>query len=546
MAIPNGLKKKLQANLENLSAKEAGRLLLIYTQEADKKGIVWSEYPPTKELWAAYDAMVNKSRGKAEEKAAVNRYNGLTFLARLINSINRNALTMAFATGHDASNAAYQLDKLLFQVIVGDLALTVKNIFQQIPTPVSSEKYKRINRWLEEEDLTSLKGAAEIVVEFMRDDGLLKEEEEVAKIEEIYRLLETAMKKGELAGGEAWDCNFLYDEGRPYAVLIKDGNIPGWIALRAYWRSWLESQDMTLNDDKPGYYELHKFTPHQTHEVIGPDGYPLVYESVIELAEKFYKACRRKAWGKKLIEKPDPALLSAILLQESKPLLYATAPDFGPVNWKQFKKAEEWGEEWATDLYATNKSLTKKIQTLGIVESFNLIQDYDIGYYYVDTLGSGTSAQVHHALSILSMLSFGYQRPRLKQKSESPSLTSLIGIKLSNPIEEAVKETQDVYNFLESVMQAFKLTSDRYFDGLPVVWGQIQAHYERSKTKLEQTRIGLEEQLKRITSYMNDVDIEPLRLAPPTADQAVIDQLVNKIVNEANTNNAAIEELLKD
>lgn len=552
MAIPNGLKKKLQANLENLSAKEAGRLLLIYTQEADKRGLVWDEYKPTQELWAAYNAMVDKSRGKAEEKAAVNRYNGLAFLARLINSINRNALTMAFATGHDASNAANRLEKLLFQLFVGDLALNVKGIFEnQTPAAVTSEEYTKIVHWLEEEEISSLEAAAEVTVEFMNEEGLPDEEVE-GKTEEIYKLLEEAMKKGELTGGESWDCEALYDEDRDYpfigrAMLLKDGSIPGWLALRVAWRSWLEAKDMAIGETA-GSYNLDKFSPDGIYEVIGPDGYPLAYEAVVELAEKFYKACRRKAWGKKLIDAPDPALLVATFLQEAKPFLYANALDFGPVNWQQFKKAEEPPEGWHTGIFATNKSLTAKLKALNLVEypSFSLVHDFDKDLYYINSLSGLIRSERRYALRLLSILTLGYRRPQLRMKGESPSLTNLVGIQLSTPIEEAVKETQDVYNFLDGIMQAFNVISERYFDGLPVVWGQIQNHYERSKNKLEQTRITLEKQSKQIAFLLNDVDIEPLRLAPPTADQAIVDQLVQRIIDDANTNNAAIEELLKD
>ena len=55
--LPTQLKKRLQANLEQLTAKEAGRLLLIYTREAEKKyaagQLKEDVYPPTKELWNA-------------------------------------------------------------------------------------------------------------------------------------------------------------------------------------------------------------------------------------------------------------------------------------------------------------------------------------------------------------------------------------------------------------------------------------------------------------------------------------------------------------
>jgi len=62
--VPATLKKRLQANLENLTPKEAGRLLVIYANEALKKKSRVADYAPVKELFAAFDARVDKTRGK--------------------------------------------------------------------------------------------------------------------------------------------------------------------------------------------------------------------------------------------------------------------------------------------------------------------------------------------------------------------------------------------------------------------------------------------------------------------------------------------------
>lgn len=549
--IPTGLKKKLQANLENLSAREAGRLLLIYTQEADKKGIEWQEYPPTKELWAAFDRMVEKARGKPEEGKAVDRFNGLNFLARLINEIHRSSATLAFGISSDVHAATGNLRLLLYQMQAGDIARIVQAyIHENSPAPVTPEEFVLLKEFEDERFIENLSDATHELLDNHKDD--YSDEEYDKQGSALYEKLEEALKTGELIGGEGWSSQNVYASWG--AVLLEDGNIPGWLALRIAWRNWLETQGMTT-DERASLYreeELYHLTPDTIYQVVGPEGDPLEYEVVVALVEKFYKAARRKAWGKKLNEKPDLARLVVTLLQDASIFLMATNPDFGPVDFQQFKKAEEPpGEDWQTDLYATSKSLTKKAADFGFDHRFtvDLVSQF---YYPYHPINSMKTARFFRAasFSLLESIKGDYQGPPLRRKSENLSLTSLAGIKFGQPLEMNVKALQNMSNYLESFLEAYNTLSRRYFEGMPVLWGQLDSHYKRTRQLLDEATADYHERLEKLVSYMaiieeGAIDTEPLRLAPPTVDPEIVEQVIEKIMSGVETKKP-IEELLRD
>lgn len=552
ISIPTGLKKKLQANLENLSAREAGRLILIYTQEADKKGIEWQEYPPTKELWAAFDRMVEKSRGKPEEGKAVDRFNGLNFLARLIVEIYRSSATLAFGASSDVHAATGNLRLLLYQMQAGDIARIVQGyISENSPAPVTPEEFALLKEWEDERFIENLYDAVHELLDKHKDD--YSDEEYNKQGDALYEKLEEALNTGELIGGEGWSHNNVYTSWG--AVLLEDGNLPGWLALRVAWRNWLEAQGMTTDKRASLSREekLYHLTPEVIYEVTNPEGDPLDYEAVVALAEKFYKAARRKAWGKKLIEKPDPALLVATLLQGSKPFLHAINPEFGPVNFQQFKKAEEPpGEDWQTDLYATSKSLTKKVADLGFDHKFE--RDYVSELYYPTKHTDLPRTFRAVSLSLLERIKGDYQGPPLRRKSENLSLTSLAGIKFGQPLEMNVKALQNMSNYLESILEAYNILSRRYFEGLPVLWGQLDDHYKKTRRLLDEAAADYHERLEKLVSMLaiveeNAIDIEPLRLAPPTVDPETVELVIEKIMSGVESQREGkkpIEELLRD
>ena len=160
--IPGRLRNKLQASLSKLSAKEAGRLWLIHAHEAEQKKQPINDYPPVKELWAALQAKVDKSRGKPEEAQAVADFNGLVFLQYLVIEANEFAFSATVSLDGDVYRAASRIDRLLLLDAVGDVARSVKGrLYDSIPKPVSREDYDRILKWAKTGALMGLAEVAE-------------------------------------------------------------------------------------------------------------------------------------------------------------------------------------------------------------------------------------------------------------------------------------------------------------------------------------------------------------------------------------------------
>lgn len=164
--IPARLKKRLQDNLQNLTVKEAGRLLLIYRHEADKKNVVVVEYPPLVELWDAWKLRVSKSRGKEEEPATVAAFNGLVFLQNLVGEVNEAALAYNAQLKLNAFRASTQLDRIITLDVVSEVARHIREIvFYEFPQPISFDDYRRLLAWAEEDALVDLGEEVPFIVE---------------------------------------------------------------------------------------------------------------------------------------------------------------------------------------------------------------------------------------------------------------------------------------------------------------------------------------------------------------------------------------------
>ena len=91
--IPRNLKKKLQASLENLTPRQAGRLSLILFNEALSKGIPANDYPPMKDLDAAQVKRLDRVGQKDPEayRREARLFNGYIFLRSLVGAANLRA-----------------------------------------------------------------------------------------------------------------------------------------------------------------------------------------------------------------------------------------------------------------------------------------------------------------------------------------------------------------------------------------------------------------------------------------------------------------------
>ena len=331
--LPPALKKRLQANLGNLTGREAGRLLLLYTAEADKKGKDWADSPPIKELWAALESRVEKSRGKPEEAEAVKAFNGVIFLSHVITAINHGdfvALTIAFA--FDSHVVAASLASLLREDATTVLIQAVKrNVFDDMPKPLPRDDYRRLMQWASTDALYPLGEAATFAAESAVEDGELPEDIEDAEANRIYGALVAGLQTGKVKGGEA-----VYHAELSEPVLIEDGKLPAWAALRLTWKPDLFARSYRVYDRAT----FADWSPSTVDQVVAPTGEILDLKDLRRLAADFYKDCRRRPWGKGLVAKPDLDALVKMLTQSANSMLHVNPADFGRVDWATFRKIE--------------------------------------------------------------------------------------------------------------------------------------------------------------------------------------------------------------
>lgn len=155
--LPKALKKKLEASLESLTPKQAGRLFLIYWRDVmrpgnDKEPSLW-EYPPVVELFDAWrrrtDAAKQKGDGEAARKA-VAYHNGFVLLTDIVEEANNLANSEIWRLMTLVTGQAYQLETLLIRDSLSEIArITIERILEGIPRALTWEEYDRAVAWYE-------------------------------------------------------------------------------------------------------------------------------------------------------------------------------------------------------------------------------------------------------------------------------------------------------------------------------------------------------------------------------------------------------------
>lgn len=168
--LPRALKKKLEANLKDLTPRQAGRLWLIYFLENVKNGFPTpnSQYPPIKELKNAWEERYQEARKKGAEEG--NRqaalHNGFVFLQNLVLESNRFATSDSWRVLFKVHVTTDLVEDLLSQDWVGEVARFATGLLiDESPLPASHEEYNRITQWAEGEALESIDYAVDTIME---------------------------------------------------------------------------------------------------------------------------------------------------------------------------------------------------------------------------------------------------------------------------------------------------------------------------------------------------------------------------------------------
>lgn len=529
------VKKRLQANLGQLTAREAGRLLLIYLKEGAKKDKTWdgNGYPPIKELWAAFKERVDKSRGKPEEAEAVNTFNGLVFLEILLREINfGDFVGLAIAFASDSYRVMSLIAMLLSEDSTAQLIRFVKgDLVANTPKPVSREYYKRYQEWLPTE-LEALTDAAQYAAEAKVEDGEIEEDLEGEEYDRAYAAFVAALEAGELVGGEA-----LAHPDISSPILVEKGKLPAWAALRILWKPYLVDKGYRIADDRT----FADWSPDFIDQAYTPAGELVEGDALRRLAVAFYKDCRRRPWGKGLIAKPDPDDLVKLLTQSPNPFLHLYPADFGQVDWEAFRQSERnrrtyhKGEEpFELEPAATVASLTALSEKTGAPLTF--IHEWMEDRYYPTPSPEERRRDLARMLEMMSQLdttrqpfTYGF----LQKTEDERSLSELLGVSFLTPLEKAVADLREQNNFAVSLRQALKVISDRYFGGLSLFASDAEEPLLRGEDNLKIANEALKSWVERLARWPWGVDTSSLEIDDPEIDDDLVETIVEKLIQEA-------------
>lgn len=595
--IPARLKKRLETNLQNLSVEEAGRLLLIYTHEADKKNHKGG-YPPLLELWDAWNLRVSKSRGKEEEPATVVAFNGLVFLQYLISETNQTIQLLTAQLVINSLQASKKLDKFLLLDAISEVARMVRGTLEDYPKPVSREDYHRLLAWAEEDLLIDLGEEVNfIVVEWASLQGFTKIEIPVedmkAKAEETgedwraylgsdedfrreraeaNNLLETF--RGDEDRLEEWiqsneyvdhyvefspaDLNAKTDElfddlvarleageleggAGIYApdvhapiVLLREGKLPALVALRAVWPQWVAAQDLRIKEYTPD-----PLGPHGIKQLYDPfTGDELDRPALVELVGKFVKECKGRSWGEGLADlrqaQMKPEALLDLLIREGDPLLYL---DIDKPDWGMVDF-----EAFAEVEKTTNgrKYETVSVATIGSLkraqvapEGYNWRGGYYEDAYFPTKNPKERRRDLQRTDRLLASLQLSDRAVALEPLGEDTPVLSLLGSQLANPIEDAVSYLQYCIDEYATLRATLYRLSERYFGGLPVLLRSEEDHLQRAGDLLEAAKGDLAAWLEKLAAYPWKVDTSPLQLRDPQVNEENAKEYLQEILDTA-------------
>lgn len=558
------VKRRLQASLENLTAREAGRLYAIYALEADKKDIPVRDYPPVKELEAAFETRVAKSRRKPEETQVVTINNGFVYLRNILAATNEVFSHITIGVSFDNFRAMSGLLFLLHQDAMTEAIRGLKGrVIDNFPRAVEVYDYDRLLEWSKTDALRTLNDAGDQIYEAippeekeepldpevyervakqaLDDAGLTAEEalqiaeatierekEERTGDEEFNAIcddLERRLQAGELVGGEGFYTNEL-----DFPVLIVEGCIPAWAALRVAWRPYVRSRGLQIYDMR----DWEEWSVELVDQV-GANGESLSEGDLRKLAGDFYKDCRRRPWGKGLVAKPDLDDLVKLLTQSANPFLHLKPYDFGRVNWKAFSKNEvDWrGKSLESEPVATVASLNVLPDNVRRGEDFSH-HDYMRSRYYPTIDSASRRAEISRNMAMFDRLEttrqpFTFDR---KEDGELP-LSDFMGIKFMTPFEQGVERLRRAKAATMAVDVAMKGISDRYFGGLPVALKELEEYLSMGKDYLASAEEVLSSWLEELPKWPWKIDVSGFRLDDVVANEELVETIIDQVTREA-------------
>jgi hypothetical protein len=329
-----------------------------------------------------------------------------------------------------------------------------------------------------------------------------------AKQAELEAQMADMLKAGTLTGGPAFALPGLWSP-----VLICEGKIPAWVALRYLWDDWVRDRGV-YKYDMPSIFD--ERAPNGSWSLYDAAG-DVVDDRLTDLVGDFLKECRSRPWGEGLTKKIDRRALAAWLTAVDNPLTQIDAPDLGLVDWEAFRSREgNEGDYWEPKLAATVGSLAKALGEedfwrVGMIEES----------FYPTARAHDQQTHLHNVIARLHSLrvshrAFTYQE---KPKPGQLSLQELLGMEFYTPLEEAVKRLGDAQGQVDTFKRVFGILSDKYYDGLPILAEEYRERLELAESLLTSAGEELAEWLDRLSRWPWSVDTTTLKPVTPEVDE---------------------------
>ena len=171
------MKKKLELSLTSLTARQSGRLYLIYANEWHliNNPETVNDYPPVAELMAAWDKRIRAAKSKKGEEGTptIAAYNAFLTLTNIIREANRLADSDLWRLYSLVLGLGSQIDRLLLKDSYSDITRVIISQFtEDTPRPLSWEDYEKAVEWYEGYSTVDLEELAnELTGDYTRRQG---------------------------------------------------------------------------------------------------------------------------------------------------------------------------------------------------------------------------------------------------------------------------------------------------------------------------------------------------------------------------------------
>lgn len=617
--ISRNLKKKLEASLENLSAKDATRLFIVYVQEADKKGIPLQSYDPVNELVDALARRLQKARGKSDQQKVVDNVNGFVLLKTVWAILSDDLRDRIEKLRLHLILSASTIERTIQEDATSTAVRRIRRqILEGTPRPVSRTEYDRLLAYLRSDNLLDLDSVAELAEEHLSSQLFLEgkltpiswpwevmdefrgeattEESRRAWAEEqgdaaldVFegdkKWLEAWIKAGEYEEGYGHEASKLeiitriqelVDAGElverkgilffdtywesvgEYAVtphggyiIVDDGAVPAWVALRAGWESYLSAQGWYIGSPVPT-----RSTPDDAHPIINiASGEEADAQTLRGIARAYYQAFaglgQKAKWGIDLadVDTIDGEQLVALLCQKANPFLFVNAPDLGRVNWDTFadmgnksKRPKTWTPgkdtiaEWGIERVFTVADLNAHAKQLDVEpDVFNL--DYMVvdSYYPVpnETIMRDRLREIVAMIDDLDERRQAFTYKHRPDTEEGARLTDVYPVEMATVLEMHLASFQNSLNLLATYDATIQEASDRYFDGMQFLTVDVVEMFDNAKGIADAGRSLIDHWFDRLEGYPWHIELSDLRLHDAQADTETAKAIVDRAVDFA-------------